>query len=237
MGIATDYHNGSGGLSYSVGDAFVLFDRIDRHNAPLAGGIYAHGAGATGVDWLDPAYRACPDALAEADFPGLGGDFGGMQTWGNATSQTIQEAAMGLFVPSLPAILLGGSMGALTTLNTARDNGAAVAIILLLIPALDLADLHDNRGFDVVIDAAYGGHAGYVAAEPTRSPVNFEAAIAALDAPVHIWYSTDDAICIPAITEAYGTAVGATMHSLGAVGHSAFNVDTEELVEIVRAAL
>jgi hypothetical protein len=105
----------------------------------------------------------------------------------------------------------------------------------MVLPCVDLQDIHDNRnaaltafiGTDGVtnIEAAYGGAAAYATALPTHNPntaANITAQIAT-GIPVGLFYSTDDAICYPTVVSTFGAAIGATLYSMGAAGGHAIS--------------
>ena len=107
--------------------------------------------------------------------------------------------------------LAAASMGALAVLNWARTHLDQVAAVALCVPAVDLADLHDRTalGYQAEIEAAYGGHAGYLAALPTHNPTAFAADLASI--PIKIWYSTNDPIIDPAKVQGFAATVGADL--------------------------
>jgi predicted alpha/beta hydrolase family esterase len=204
----------------------------------------AHGYGA-GADAYLVTYRKEPLEVC-LGFPVLTSDFGGPSTWGNDTSRTAMTAAATWMMSQPGAMtdkvsLYGGSMGCLTVLNWAISNPTKVASIVLVLPAVSLADLHDNRQISTpgdiaaFIDTAYGNHAGYVAALPTHDPNTTanRAALAAL--PIQVWYSTNDPIADPTIAQSFAAATGAELRSLGAVGHSASTLDYDRMRNFVLA--
>jgi predicted alpha/beta hydrolase family esterase len=191
----------------------------------------AHGYGGTALPTYQTSFFYEPANLAAGGFPVLTPDAGGASTWGNDTAMTALDGAFG-YITSQPGVatdkifLYGGSMGCLTVCNWAMRNPTKVKGIILELPAVSLQDLHDNRqlvspgDIGALIETAYGGNAAYLTALPSRDP-NTTANRTTLSAfPFQIWYSTNDPIAVASIATAFGAAVGAEMHSLGAVGHA-----------------
>lgn len=185
--------------------------------------------GATNTAWTlpdDGVWYGVPAAVANAGFTMLAAGYGG-DTWGNDTAiartleaQSYLQGVMGGTAGQIA--LLGGSMGGLNAINYARAYPANVACLALIVPVVDLADMHDNNrgGLAASIETAYGGSSGYAAAVGTKNPAVNTSEIAALNIPTRIWYSTSDTVTTTASQTTFGAAVGATMTSLGAIGHS-----------------
>lgn len=215
----------------------IWFHRLDPLTPNAKTGVaFAHGFLGNAdypTEWFDttpPDFdndvkaKELAQRIAMQQIPAIATDLGA-STWGNDTviasygsTVTFLNSRTGARTDRV--MLLGMSMGALTVLNWAVANISKVAAIGLLLPCVDLADIHDNNrgGFQAAVEGAYGGLSGYTAAEPTHNPANFTATLSSV--PIRIWYSTDDPICVPSVVTAFGSAVGATMTSLGAVSHS-----------------
>jgi pimeloyl-ACP methyl ester carboxylesterase len=211
-----------------------------RRNATRRPLVFCHGAGGDAFSIFGfglETIRAAQDGAAVAST-----DLGGTYTWGNPTSVAAIGSARTFIHSALvtatdKCVLVGSSMGALAALNYARANPALVAGIALLLPSLDLRDLHDNNrgGFAAGIEAAYGGTAGTFDAQATASnPAEHLAAIDALDVPIHVWASTDDPIALWSIVQTFAAATGATVHSVGAAGHDFGSLDRAAFSRIVR---
>lgn len=162
------------------------------------------------------------------------GDLGGTQTWGNATSVTASVAALDVLDTETTGtpLAVGFSMGATSVLNTAWRNTTRIGRMALVVPVLDLQDIHDNNrgGWAASLEAAYTNLAGLQAAYASRSPVLRVADTIALGVDLGIWYSTNDPVCLPAITEDWAGDVGAELFSMGAVGHSLDGLDYDAIV-------
>lgn len=117
-------------------------------------------------------------------------------------------------------VLLGMSMGGLAVCNWARTNVSKVAAIAMVTPAVDLQMAHDiNAGYSTEVDAAFTDHAGFLAAKPTFSPVQFAATLSSI--PVRIWYSDNDNMITYSSLTTFASAHGnTTLTSIGAQGHN-----------------
>jgi pimeloyl-ACP methyl ester carboxylesterase len=199
------------------------------------GVVIIHGAGADADYFLtDPLSNPiAPTIVSTNRMPAIATDAGGNLTWGNSTAQTAMDATMTYFTSQLGAkdqvILLGQSMGGTTVLNWARNNPSKVAAIVLHLPIVDLQDIVDNNrgpGLGPTVPPAYGNPLGDVI-PPAFNPAANTADYVGM--PIRIWYSTNDLSCDPGVVAAFGTAVGATMTSLGAVGHSITGIDYDDM--------
>jgi predicted alpha/beta hydrolase family esterase len=220
---------------YSPAEDEVIF-ADSQARGTVRGVINAHGYNAGAQAYLT-TYRWYGQFVADGGFPTLAADFGGKSTWGNDTALGAMSAAVTWWtsgggpvpVKSDKVVLLGGSMGCLTVGLWAIANPSKVAAIVLVLPAIDLEDLHDNRylttpgDLAIPIEAAYGGSSGYLSALATKS-LNLPAQRTALKntgIPIQVHYSSNDPVAIPAVATDFATAVGADLHSVGALGHSA----------------
>lgn len=206
----------------STSQNFVYFTPLDWHaSGSKPAIIYAHGRGGSARDFFDPSVYHMLKAFTDAGYPFVSNDMGGATNYGNDTAITrvgqtrsfAQSAEIGAQTGKV--VLFSISMGGLAVCNWARQNKANVACIVMMVPATELEYYHDNdilEGVDAEaeIDAAYGGHSNYVASLATHSPINYTAEIS--DLPIAIFYNTDDSMANPGRIEAFGSAVGATMH-------------------------
>lgn len=212
-------------------------------STPRRAVIYCHQNGGTANSLTAGAsyFEFVPNTLRAHV---VAGDLAGTATWGNDASVAALDDMVDLLLASSSnavannaagacrsasdkVILYGGSMGALTALNHLQANASKVAAVFAVIPTIALDAAHDadpERFTDAAatIEAAYGGSAGYEAAIASHDPSQNTAAIAATGVPIHLWYSTNDTLVLPAEAEAFAAAVGATceLHSMGAVGHT-----------------
>lgn len=187
--------------------------------------VWCHEHGASGLTWNGVRDAQCQSAIADAGLPAASADLGGPATWGNDASTSAIDDLWNLMktkwgVPADKIVLLAGSMGNLTAFNYLRANPTKVAAVASMLPAVDLAYFHDSNPEGntdpAEIEAAYGGLATYQSALPTHSPKVHKAA----GCPIHIWYSSNDTLALPATAEQFASDVGAGMTSFGAVGHT-----------------
>lgn len=234
MSVSTRYENGA----YRAAEDSLLVAPPAPRIGIGRGVIHCHGYTGRATSYLSAAFKREPRALARAGFwnfcADLAGDPFGAPLGDDAMDDA--DAELGLYTePDSLVSLVCGSMGALTGLNWYRLNPLAVSAIALIIPALDLEDLHDNRGLDAAIEApnAFGSEAAYLAAIAERSPI--ENAADFQDVPIRIYYSSDDPICLPVICEAFAEATNAELVSLGAIGHNATTLDARDIVSFIRS--
>lgn len=117
-------------------------------------------------------------------------------------------------------LITAWSRGFADASNWARANPTKIAAIVTSAPVINADQIHDDdiAGQKAIIESAYGGLAGWDAAEPTRNPWRFAEQLAHV--PQKIWYSTDDPICLPAWTIDWATRSGAELISNGPIGHT-----------------
>ena len=196
-----------------------------KSNGTARGCMYAPGLGGTipAINGSDGTYMA-DRGVAIGTF-----DFGMNDEWGNATSDSRMDSAWAFCKSRFgfktdKVLLFGISHGGVTVLNWAKANPTLVAAIALGMPAVSPQDIYDfDRGtLQSEIAAAYGGGRPPDSRDPTKNAASF------VGIPIAIWYSTDDPICTAATVTAFGTAVGAEMNSLGAVGHSLTGLDMND---------
>jgi len=179
--------------------------------------IYAHGLLGFAST---PAYRS--SEAAGDDFAPIGGwghpvlvpDLGGPATWGNDTALAAFDAAVTWAGTALgcrtdKVVVAGESMGGLLGLNWAWRNPDKVAALWLRVPCVALEVTHDtDGGFTGTIDAAYGGHAGYLAALDGHDPMRNTGLLRRFADRARIWHATDDEFFPPAEIRAFARATG-----------------------------
>lgn len=163
--------------------------------------LHVHGAeGGDGgaAQWMGlPSRWPWINPLIQDGHTLLSSDLGGT-AWGNSDSVTQLDAAV-ISAQSLPGvkpgpvILLAQSMGALAALSWARTRQQQVSRIALVIPVLDLADVHGSIYRDS-IDAAYGGYDNAIHG-PEHSPIMFAHEVSEI--PMQIWFGMSDTLCKP----------------------------------------
>lgn len=219
-------------------DWTVLFPYLYQANGRKRPVIVFTGGPGDDRDFIVTAASGAhvPPVLATAGWPLYSAEFGGTNLWGNPTTVTrigqawtkvkaLMDTAVDQFIG------IGVSKGATALLNYAKDNPADVAGLALFIPAVDIQDMHtnDRAGSAASIAAAYGGGAPPDSSNPADNT-------GALDAiPQEIWRSTNDTACVQSVVDSYATAVSATVHSLGAAGHSAASVSAAEVAAFLAA--
>lgn len=198
--------------------------------------IYGHGAGADaseaggafGLSAVPPLIQALADhgfIVVVPTEPGL---------WGNATSRSRQSDAWAYAKTSASASAANPvgvwlSHGAACGLNWHRVTQQCAAAVLIL-PAVDLEAIRtaDTLSLRSSIDAAHG--VTYPASLPAGvNPAQNTGAFTNL--PTQIWYSSDDAVSAN-VTD-FGTAVGAEMHNLGALGHTNAAIAAVDIASVV----
>lgn len=185
--------------------------------------VYCHGSGATAIQAFDsPGQNSLARLLAQrylVSWPDLGGE-----TWGNDTgvariaSVVSWLRARGL---SRPVSLVSSSMGTLNALAYTLANPGEVGAVASAIPALDLADLHENHGpeFTALIDAAYPPSYDDATDGPTHNPVRFATALPA-DLSIGLFTSSDDPFTVPSTADEFVSLRPQThRQDLGPVGH------------------
>jgi pimeloyl-ACP methyl ester carboxylesterase len=229
--------------SYAAGEASVELTRTDfRPDRTKRGVLVAPAHGGHAIDAFAPTYTNLQlQAIVDAGIPILGVDAGGPVAWGNDTAiarigdgKTYLTGTVGAKTDKV--LLWAFSMAGLSMLNWARTNLASVAAIGLVCPAVDLADLHNNRGYGTEIDTAYGGSAAYAAALPTHSPVQFAAS---LTVPCKVWYGLSDPTVVPSTVQAFVAAYGGPITSVPVTGgvHTPFNAPAQDMADWMSANL
>lgn len=186
--------------------------------------VYAHQHGSLADVGITEIKHGIP-AWANAGLVAITSDLGGATTFGNPTAESRFGDAVTYIRAQRPCkqdkvIIVACSMGGIAACNWAVNNPSQVAAMAMIVPAIDLEDIHDNDrgGHAAGIEAAYGGLAAFQTSMVTRNPIDHADDLTGI--PIKIWYSTNDGVCLPAITEAFATASGAELESLGAVFHS-----------------
>lgn len=201
-----------------------------------SGLLYVPGNASTALTFIDdPVYRReIAEAFTLAGIPVA--SLGTSNLWGNSTIQgrigalkTYAQSNWGF--ASGPINVFAVSAGVPASLLWAKANPTLVNKLALVLPAVDMQDIHDNNrgGFAAAIEAAWGG------AAPTdaNNPADLTADLAAFD--IAMWTSSDDFVCVPDVVDPFGVAVGAETHSLGAVGHTLTGLDPQQVLDFFAA--
>lgn len=212
--------------TYGTELATKLVDRLYKADGTKRAVIFCHGLNGQAwnpVNYPDPVI----DEMVARGYPVFSPALGGTATWGNdiaqqkiADAKAYMQSNMG--AKSGGALLWAGSMGTLASLNFFRNNPTLVAAVAVGLPAVDMADIHDNNrsNLAISIETAYGGAAGYTAALPTHNPAQNTSSY--IGQPIKLWYSSDDPIVIPSVVANFSSATGIPTADMGAMGH-AFN--------------
>lgn len=211
----------------------TFLPRIWEEHTPI---IYCHSASMNSSEAL--GYGQVPSAerltrhLADNGWPVAAPTLDIL--WGNATSRSrISDALTWLRAQqgsTNPAVLIGTSMGAAAALSWAYYNPSDVAAVIGLIPAIDLEAIRvaNTGSLRPSIDTAYA--VSYPVALPAgANPASNTGTMNAV--PQQFWYSTDDAVSANIVS--YANAVGADLHSFGAMGHTNAAVATVDLDAIL----
>jgi hypothetical protein len=206
-----------------------------RAPARLPPVIYGHGAGGNATELAGAlGLTAVPpfvQALTRIGFTVVAATF--TNTWGNATTLARLGDALGYARTNLGAhptaapIIFGISHGA-CLLRWHQANSARAA--LLALPAIDWEALRtaDTLGLQDDISIAHGVTyptplpAGVNPAQNTASYTNL---------PMRIYYSTNDDVSVN--VAAFASATGATLISLGALGHTNTAVAAIPVTDVV----
>lgn len=218
-------------------------DRWWTHDSAVAPAIYCHQALTTALspfaatgDVNDLAVRAIIHRLGRRGVPCITSDQAGTSSWSNAAAvgtvgNALTYAGARLGSRSDKAVLFGTSMGSLLALNYTQMNPSKVLAVAVMLPIPDLEWVHDNGPAPIPanIETAFGGLAAYNAAKAGYNPMNHTANFAGV--PVRMWYSDDDPTAVPERAIAFATATGATIESLGAVGHTLTGIDADAVAD------
>lgn len=216
--------------SYSVGRIVAgQADVVLRPRSPRSGKrgvILLHGMDTSLLVWGDPALApgqaGVGAALAGAGLVCVSIHAEG-NGWANAATLADIDAAR-LYLGSLgcpvdKVLLVGASMGAANALGYTAAHPDRVAAVVGIIPASDVNDLRDNNRAGTTraaINTAWALPAGSTSATvPLPDAANpfadaTAAAIASSGAPIRLYYSTVDAVVIPATVTALAAKIGPT---------------------------
>jgi len=172
---------------------------------------------------IQPASMRMAAAIAGEGIPCITSDFYN-NSWGKDLTMTAITNAWTVLKAAFPLMrtdkvcLFGASMGAAAAARWSQLNPTSTAAVVGLIPAWSMKYEYQNvPAIATAIEAAWGfsGIGSYPAAADllTNAP-------AAAGIPTLTGYATDDTIALPTGVQAYNTAVGGTLVSLGATGHT-----------------
>lgn len=208
--------------------ATTAVDRLYKPNAARRPVLYfTEGGDDRGfLDTTELGKQIAP-AVVEEGIPMVGAYYGGATLWGNATTTTRigqvwtwVQTALGTKTDKFVGI--GVSKGFMALANYTRLNPSNVAALIGIVPAVNVTDIYDNARpltSPAAIDAAYpsGGWAGNKAA---RDPALNTATHASQAIPMKLIYGSTDTTTLPALTAAFGAAVGATLQQKVGTDHS-----------------
>lgn len=213
------------------------------------GVIFCHGWGGFGVELVSPSAGYAPLARKLADHGGcvvemadLGKTVANDDMWGNDVAMARMDSVWAELKDSTKgaaktdkAIVIGGSMGAITACAWTYRNPTLVKALVLIIPVGDMQYDYNNNipsaGSTAAMNTAYGGTPDF----STRNPVQVAPSITV---PTFIWYASDDPYTTlaqnQALVAAFSNVVG---HNMGAVGHTFAAADTNEVLVSVSSYL
>lgn len=227
-------YNGAGYSGTAPGEKqVVLLPTVNYASGTRRCCVFAHGLLAGGWDWAIAAFEL--RTLAAMGIPCISADLGGPATWGNDTGQARITDAFNYMVTNHECssdgfIGYGQSMGGPTMLNYMRLKPYNVVAFVGQVAGIGLKDLHDrsvaNPTDPVIgamggsIEAAYGGTGGYNALIASHDPYTQILAHSILGIPMNLFVSDDDPVWTPAIANEFAATTGATLSSLGSIGHA-----------------
>jgi pimeloyl-ACP methyl ester carboxylesterase len=186
---------------------------------------------------IQPASMRMAAAIAGEGIPCITSDFYN-NSWGNSNCMTAITNAWTVLKAAFPLMrtdkvcLFGASMGAAAAARWSQLNPTNVAAIVGLIPAWSMKYEYQNiPAITAAIETAWGfsGIGNY----PAGADLLANAALAA-GIPTLTGYATDDTIALPTGVQAYNTAVGGTLVSLGALGHTDAAIAAMPISTVVR---
>jgi hypothetical protein len=202
--------------------------------------IFFTGAAGNERRFVEDEYAPVTGALAAAGLPVISAEFGGGYAWGNDASidrigRLWRFGVEGLGARDDRLLGVGVSKGATALLNYARRRRGDVAAVAALIPALDLAAIHDrSEDMAAEIEAAYDGASGYAKAVDRYNPMAHAEAYRGL--PICCWSSLDDpAIPFEEVRE-FARRAKAELRPFGPAGHSIEGIDAEGVASFLAGA-
>ena len=230
----------SGSGEYAPGERHlaVVGERFRPGEKPLV--VFFTGAAGNERRFLEDEYEPLATALAGAGYPVASAEFGRGYLWGNEIAQQRIEQLHDYGLAELGArsgglLGVGVSKGATALLNYARSRPGRVAAVAALIPAVEVAAIHDADGrLGAEIEAAYGGPAGYRERVADLDPSANVEELRAL--PLKCWYSDDDAIPAASVRE-FAERAGGEAESIGPAGHSIVGLDPGRVLSFFESAL
>lgn len=223
MGMQVD--TGYGRIVSGLPDTFM---RPNNRNPALPPVVLLHGAGGVASQMsgdVFPSIGLIADGLLDVGFTLIAVPHG-IYSFGNATAKAaidthLSWARTNLGTPNIPPVVIGASMGGDAALSYAANNAVACAIGLIPLVDLQYALVNNVLGLRPSINAAWGRTASPndITTLPAMSDPNAADMRAALAGKrMDLWYASDDTVS--ANIAGFATATGATIHSVGALGHS-----------------
>lgn len=227
---------GVGRATASVVDSYAIGENFDPRLPPVVfhGGSFSDASQVVGNDL--PSFQPIVRAILDAGFVIVGSTT--QVSWGNSTAQNRTDDVLAwarttFGASNRPAVMLGGSEGAVDALTYAYVNPAKVACVVGLIPLIDLQEAReqDIQGLRGTIDTAWG--VTYPAALPSGADpmtAGHQATLATI--PIQLWYATDDAVS--ANITAFRNGTGCDIRPVGPTGHSDTSIGNAWPTEIVK---
>lgn len=191
------------GLTYPGDNEVVLRPR--EYHPPSTPVIYSHGAeGGVGgsMAWMNIKTRWPIMRTLSQESTVFCGDLGGNATWGNDVAVDRQNRAAD-YVATLPSSAStningwGQSMGGLNQLVWAGRYRSRFSKLGLIIPVINLTDVHANSGYASDINSAYSGGYSEATYGALHNPLTMAMAGAYDDLPILLFYGNSDALCKP----------------------------------------
>lgn len=207
-------------------DDFVCYSAPGSISRMTPGLVICHPRASSALGmFADPTWVRLYQALSERFVVSVS-DCGGSVPWGNAQTVDAIGKLRSQLINDWGAYngkigIVGISMGGLAMFNYAKANPSLVAFCVGIVPAISLASIKSNypASYGPEIDTAYGGTYSDGTQGPTYSPYVYRNSFPNIK--TGIWYSTNDAICLPTVTQTFGASIpNAEMHQIeGAPQH------------------
>ena len=211
--------------------------------SPKMGIMFCHGAGGLADQALRPEFAKVLQPLSDLGHPIMSHDLVSSATWGNDAGQSAMTTAKAYMHASMGAkagkiLLVGASMGGLSSFVWAKNNPTLVAGIIGIVPVSDVNDIYTNnrQGLATWIASAYAGGWSQATLGAARNPITFATAGALAGIPALLFSAASDATVIPSTVLALKNAIGASATHVSMTGdHDNYTVPVATVQAFVAA--